>query len=212
MWKKAAALQMISDTGMMVIIRTDEEEEAYLIAKAVIEGGARALEFPYAVPGALRIVQRLTHEYSNILIGVGTVLDSEHAAAALLAGANMLVSSSFSPSMLKMAHQYQAVTVCGAMSPTEIDAAMAVGTDMVKLFPADFFGPQYIKTVHAPMPYAPIVPFGGVTIENVGEWFAAGAVAVGVGSYITKAHKKDGNYDHVVEATSKFIKRIKDIR
>lgn len=203
-------LKAVYESGMIVIVRSDDAEDAYKIAEAAIAGGARALEVPLAVPEVLSIVKRLSSKYSKqgIVIGVGTVLDAENASAALLAGAEMLVSSSFDAGMLEMANRYQAVTVCGAMSPTEIASSMAAGADIIKLFPAEFFGPSYVKTVRAPMPKAPMVPFGGVTPDNVKEWFAAGCVAVGVGSYITKAHKADGDYQKVTAATKHFIQAI----
>lgn len=214
MWKKIENLKAIHECGMIAIIRSDDAQDAYKIAEAAIAGGARALEVPFAVPDVLNIIRKLTSKYSKqgIVIGVGTVLDAENASAALLAGAEMLVSSSFSADMIRMANRYQAITVSGAMSPTEIADSMAAGADIIKLFPADFYGPKYVKTLRAPMPTAPIVPFGGVTPENVGEWLEAGCVAVGVGSYITKAHKKDGDYGKVSKAAATFIEAIKNAR
>jgi len=214
MWKKLENLKAIYESGMVVIVRSDDSEDAYKIAEAAIAGGAKALEIPFAVPEVLDIVKDLSRKYSKqgVVIGVGTVLDAENASAALLAGAEMLVSSSFNPDMICMANRYQAVTISGAMSPTEISNSMAVGADIVKLFPADFYGPKYVKTLRAPMSTAPIVPFGGVTPENVGEWLAAGCVAVGVGSYITKAHKADGDYAKVTKAAETFLSAIKKAR
>ena len=214
MWNKLENLKAIHESGMLVIVRSDDPEDAYKIAEAAIAGGARALEVPFAVPDVLNIVRKLSAKYSSqgVVIGVGTVLDAENASAALLAGAQMLVSSSVTPEMIRMANRYQAVTVCGAMTPTEISEAMAAGADIIKLFPADFYGAKYVKTVRAPMPTAPMVPFGGVSPENVGEWFDAGCVAVGVGSYITKAHKADGDYSKVTKATQTFLEAVKKAR
>ncbi|WP_110955569.1 beta/alpha barrel domain-containing protein [Anaerosinus massiliensis] len=214
MWKKIENLKTIYEGGMIVIVRADDPEDTYKIAEAAIAGGARALEIPFAVPDVLSIVKKLSGKYSSqgVVIGVGTVLDAEHAAAALLAGAEMLVSSSFDAGMIRMANRYQAITVSGAMSPTEIAESMAAGADIIKLFPADFYGAKYVKTLRAPMPTAPLVPFGGVTPENVGSWFEAGCVAVGVGSYITKAHKKDGDYGKVTKAAETFLEAIRAAR
>jgi len=199
---------------MLVIVRADGSDETMKIAEAAIAGGVKALEVPYAVPDVLAIVKELKkrHTGEDIVIGVGTVLDAEHAAAALLAGADMLVSSCCNLDMIKMGNRYQAVTIAGAMSPTEISEAMAAGSDLVKLFPADYYDAKYIKTVRAPLSTAPIVPFGGVTADNVGEWFRAGAAAVGIGSYITKAHKADGDYKKVTAAAQKMLQIIKDCR
>ena len=111
-----------------------------------------------------------------------------------------------------MGNRYQAVTVAGAMSPTEISEAMAAGSDLVKLFPADYYDANYVKTVRAPLSTAPLVPFGGVTIDNVGDWFKAGAAAVGVGSFIVKAHKADGDYGKVTKAAEQMLTAIRNCR
>lgn len=214
MWTKFERLRVIHETGMLVIVRADDSDETMKIAEAAIAGGVKALEVPYAVPDVLAIVKELKkrHTGEDIVIGVGTVMDAEHAAAALLAGADMLVSSCCNLDMIKMGNRYQAVTIAGAMSPTEISEAMAAGSDLVKLFPADYYDAKYIKTVRAPLSTAPLVPFGGVTADNVGEWFRAGAAAVGIGSYITKAHKADGDYKKVTAAAQKMLQIIKGCR
>ena len=214
MWTKFERLRAIYETGMLVIVRADSADETLHIAEAAIAGGVRALEVPYAVPDVLDVVKALKkkHASDGTVIGVGTVLDAEHAAAALLAGADMLVSSCCNKDMMRMGNRYQAVTIAGAMSPTEMDEAMAAGSDLVKLFPADYYDAKYVKTVRAPLSTAPIVPFGGVTVDNVGDWFKAGAAAVGVGSYITKAHKADGDYGKVTAAAQKMLQIIRDCR
>lgn len=214
MWEKFKKLEAIEKTGMMVIVRTDTAEEAIKVADAAIAGGTRALEIPYAVPDVLDLVKELKkrHADPSIVIGVGTVLDAAHAAAALNAGADMLVSACCNVDMIRMGNRYQAVTVAGAMSPTEISLAMESGSDLVKLFPADYYDAKYIKTVRAPLSTAPIVPFGGVTIDNVGDWFRAGAAAVGVGSFIVKAHKADGDYKKVTQAAEQMLAAIEKNR
>ena len=212
MWEKFERLKAIHETGMMVIVRTDTAEEAVKVADAAIAGGVRALEIPYAVPDVLDIVKELKRKHAGAVIGVGTVLDAAHAAAALNAGADMLVSSCYDAEMIRMGNRYQAVTVAGAMSPTEISEAMAAGSDLVKLFPADYYDANYVKTVRAPLSTAPLVPFGGVTIDNVGDWVKAGAAAVGVGSFIVKAHKADGDYGKVTKAAEQMLTAIRNCR
>lgn len=204
-------LKTIYDSKLVVIIRADSAEEAYKIAEATIQGGAKVLEITYAVPDALEVIKKLSRKYLNkgIVIGAGTVTNAECAMAAILAGANMLVSPNLNPEMIRIANEYQVVTISGAMSPTEIFNTLKYGADIVKLFPADFYGPKYVKTVKAPLPQAPIIPTGGVTPQNISEWISAGCVAVGVGSYITKAHKKDNDYNKISVATNDFIEAIK---
>ena len=214
MWKKFENLKAIADTGILLIIRLDDEQEALAVAEAAIAGGIRALEVTLSVPNALGIISTLSKKYKKqgILIGAGTVLDAETARAAILAGAELLVSPHVTASMIQVANRYQAVSVCGAYTPTEVVLAMEAGADIVKLFPADMLGPQYVKTIRAPLPQAPVAPTGGVTPENVGEWLTAGCVSVGVGSFISKAAQGTGDYSKVTEAAKIFLAAVAEAR
>ncbi len=164
-----------------------------------------------SVPNALKVIDYLSkkYKYNDIVVGAGTVLDSETANAAMLAGARLLVSPNLNPQMIAIANRYQAITISGAMTPTEIANTVNAGADFVKLFPAEFLGPKYVKTVNAPLPQAEIVPTGGVNPDNVKDWLAAGCHAVGVGSFVTKAHKKDGDFSKITEAARIFVNAIK---
>lgn len=214
MWKKLDNLNIISETGILLIIRLDDEQDALAVAEAAIAGGIRALEITLSVPNALGIISTLSKKYKKdgILIGAGTVLDAETARSALLAGAELLVSPNVTTSMILMANRYQAVSVCGAYTPTEVVTALDAGADIVKLFPADVLGASYVKTIRAPLEQAPITPTGGVTPENVKEWIDAGCVSVGVGSYITKAAKGSGDYSKVTEAAKIFLAAVAKAR
>ncbi|RBP79619.1 bifunctional 4-hydroxy-2-oxoglutarate aldolase/2-dehydro-3-deoxy-phosphogluconate aldolase [Marinomonas rhizomae] len=214
MWKKFENLKAIADTGILLIIRLDDEQEALAVAEAAIAGGIKALEITLSVPNALGIISTLSKKYKQqgILIGAGTVLDAETARAAILAGAELLVSPHVTGGMIQVANRYQVVSVCGAYTPTEVVAAMEAGADIVKLFPADMLGPQYVKTIKAPLEQAPIAPTGGVTPENVGEWLAAGCVSVGVGSFISKAAQGTGDYSKVTEAAKVFLTAVANAR
>ncbi len=210
MWRKLEHLNRIASTGIVLIIRTDSEQEALAVAEAAIQGGIRVLEITMSVPNALEIIRTLSQRYKgdNILIGAGTVMDGETARAAILAGAELLVSPQLNPDMLRVANRYQVITISGAYTPTEIVATLEAGADIVKLFPAETLGPAYVKAVTAPIPQAPLVPTGGVTPDNVHEWFQAGCIAVGVGSYITKAAQKDGDYSRVTTAAQEFLAAV----
>jgi len=163
-----------------------------------------------SVPNALRIVETLAKTYSKgeIVVGAGTVLDAETARLAILSGAELLVSPHFNPDVVRVCNRYQAVSIIGAMTPRDVLEALEAGADMIKLFPAEILGPQYVKTIRAPIPQAAIVPTGGATPQNVHAWIEAGCVAVGVGSYITKAAKSDGDYKKVARAAREFIDAI----
>lgn len=214
MFNKTENLKKINDTGILLVIRLDDEQEALKVAEAAIEGGILALEITMSVPNALGIIKTLSEKYKEkgVVIGAGTILDAETARTAILAGATMLVSPQLNPEMIKMANRYQAVSISGAFTPTEILETLEAGADIVKLFPAEFLGPAYVKTVKAPLSQTPILPMGGITPENAKEWFNAGACCLGIGSFITKAAQKDGDYTKVTEAAKLFLKVAKESR
>lgn len=214
MWRKLENLNRIADTGIVLIIRLDDEQEALAVAEAAVAGGIKALEITMSVPNALDVIRTLARKYkgADVLVGAGTILDAETARAAILAGAELLVSPQLNPAMIKMANRYQAVTVSGAYTPTEILETLEAGADIVKLFPAETLGPQYVKSVTAPLSQAPITPTGGVTPQNVHEWLEAGCIGVGVGSYITKAAQKDGDYSKVTVAAQEFLAAVAQAR
>ncbi|GKX54959.1 bifunctional 2-keto-4-hydroxyglutarate aldolase/2-keto-3-deoxy-6-phosphogluconate aldolase [Leminorella grimontii] len=210
MYTKFNNMKKIIDSGAVLIVRLDNEEETIKIAEAAIEGGITVLEIPMSVPNALDVIKYLSNKYKSqgILIGAGTVLDGETANAAIRAGAELLVSPQLNPEMIKMANRYQVVTMSGAFTPAEIQNTLDAGADIVKLFPAEFLSPAYVKSIMAPLSHAPISPTGGVTPENVSEWFAAGAICVGLASYITKAAQKDNDYSKVTQAAKTFLAAI----
>ncbi|MES4902004.1 MULTISPECIES: bifunctional 4-hydroxy-2-oxoglutarate aldolase/2-dehydro-3-deoxy-phosphogluconate aldolase [unclassified Streptomyces] len=207
-------LESITHTGALLIVRLDSAQEALAVSEAAIEGGIRALEITLSVPGALDVISKLSDRYAahGVVVGAGTVLDEHAAHTCVSAGARLLVSPNLNPAMIATANRYQAVTVSGAFSPSEIVDTMQAGADIVKLFPAEFLGPQYVRTVRAPLPQAPLMPTGGVTPDNVKDWFDAGVVAVGVGSFVTKAARPDGDYRRVTEAASSILRAIEDAR
>ncbi|MCX8712616.1 bifunctional 4-hydroxy-2-oxoglutarate aldolase/2-dehydro-3-deoxy-phosphogluconate aldolase [Gilliamella sp. B3464] len=214
MYRKLDNLNKIVDSGIVLIVRLATESESIKVAEAAIEGGINVIEIPMAVPNALQVVKYLSDKYRNkgILVGTGTVLDGETARAAILAGAELLVSPNLNPEMIKVANRYQVVTMSGAYTPTEIQNTLEAGADIVKLFPAEFVNPSYVKSVLAPLSHAPISPTGGVTPENVHEWFSAGAVCVGVASYITKAAAQDNDYSKVTKAAQNFIAAVNNAK
>lgn len=211
MYRKLENLNKISQSGVVLIVRLATEEESIKVAEAAIAGGITVIEIPMAVPNALGVVKYLADKYRDkgILVGVGTVLDGETARAAILAGAELLVSPQLNPEMIKVANRYQAITLSGAFTPTEIQNTLEAGADIVKLFPAEFVSPDYIKSVLAPLSHAPISPTGGVNPDNVKAWFAAGAVCVGIASFITKAAGPEKDYRKVTEAAKQFLAAVK---
>lgn len=211
--QKLKTMQRIIDCGIVAVVRAEGPEQALKIAEAIKAGGVEAIEIALTVPGAIDVIRELARAYRNgeILIGAGTVLDAETARAAILAGAEFLVSPCLNLDMIKMCNRYQKVSMPGAMSIKEVVEVMEAGGDFVKLFPGSAFGPEIVKAIKGPLPYAPLVPTGGVSLENVAEWIKAGCEAVGVGGELTKG-AKTGNYELVTETAKKFVEAIRAAR
>lgn len=203
----------IKDKGLVAVVRTESAEKAYRITEACIEGGVVAVEITFTVPGANKIIEDLAAKYSGgeIILGAGTVLDSETARIAILSGAQYIVSPYFSHDVIKLCNRYQIPSMPGAMTIKEIVEAMEAGADIIKIFPGNLFGPAIIKSVKGPIPQAQMMPTGGVSLGNVKEWIEAGAVAIGAGSSLTNG-AKTGDYAAVTATAKEFIKRIKEAR
>ncbi|MGI6484747.1 MAG: bifunctional 2-keto-4-hydroxyglutarate aldolase/2-keto-3-deoxy-6-phosphogluconate aldolase [Tepidanaerobacteraceae bacterium] len=211
--EKLKTLQRIVDSGIVAVVRTESAEKALKTAEAIRQGGIEAIEITMTVPGAVDAIRELKKAYSGgeIIVGAGTVLDTESARAAMLAGAEFFVSPHFNPDLVKMCNRYQKISMPGAMSIKEIIDVMESGADFVKFFPGSAFGPSIIKAIKGPLPYAPLVPTGGVSLENVGDWIKAGCVAVGVGGRLTKG-AKTGDYEDVKITAKRFIEAIRAAR
>lgn len=188
---KEEVLQAIKGDGMVAVVRGETSEKAMEIVEKCIEGGIRAIELTFTVPYAHRVIEDISRKCGEqIVLGAGTVLDSETARIALLSGAEFIVSPHFNPEVTRLCNRYRKASMAGILTITEAVAAMEAGVDVLKLFPGDLFGPAFIKDIRGPLPYAQIMPTGGVSADNAGEWIKAGAVAVGAGSSLMKGDVK----------------------
>ena len=169
------------------ILRAAGPDEAVAAGRALVEGGISAIEVAFTTPGAPDAITELRAAFPDATLGAGTVVDAAAAFAAVRAGAQFLVSPLVSDEVLRAGHRYGIAVIPGAGSPTEINAAMELGADMVKLFPAGSLGISYLSSVAAAMPQVPFVPTGGITTRDALQWLEAGAVAVGVGGDLTRA-------------------------
>lgn len=167
------------------IVRSGSVEEAATGARAVLDAGLRAVEVALTTPGALTALARVRADRPEALLGAGTVLDGAAARAAVEAGARFLVSPSLHPEVIRTGHRYGVPVFPGVSTPTEMVRALEEGADALKLFPASAVGPSWLSDIRAALPQAPVIPTGGVTIEDAPEWIAAGAVACGMGSALT---------------------------
>ena len=173
----------IEEIGVVAIIRMQDPGAVRGVVDALAEGGVRALEVTMSVPRAIELIAELAPTLpGNLIFGAGTVLDAETARRAAGAGAQFIVSPIFRPDVIAACHQEGVPVMPGCFTATEIYAAWEAGADIVKVFPATSVGPAYLKDIRGPLPQVKLMPTGGVSIDNVGEWLRAGAVAVGVGS------------------------------
>lgn len=210
MIRKMRQLERIMDTGIIAVIRAESAGQALKTVDAVLEGGIDIIEVTMTVPGALRAMEELKKAYpgGEILLGAGTVLDAETARAASLAGAEFMVGPGLNRDVVRLCNRYQLLNMAGCMTVNEIIAAMEAGADIIKLFPGNLFSPSVIKTLKGPLPQAEFIPTGGVTLDNVAEWFANGCLAVGVGGELTRG-AKSGDYAQVTQTARDFLHRIK---
>ncbi len=185
--------QKIAEEKLVAVIRSDSPENALKICGKCIDEGIRLIEVTFTVPNADLIITELKKRYANmgVVIGAGTVLDTETARCAMLAGADFIVSPIVNEAVIKMCHRYGIVSVPGAFTPNEVYNALELGADMVKIFPGSNCTPSYLKDLHGPFPNALFMVTGNVTIENASEWIRCGASAVGVGGLLTNSALKD---------------------
>lgn len=210
---KKAVLQKITDCGVVAVVRAENEEQAMKIADACAQAGIAALEITFTVPGAADVIKALSKAYTNgeILVGAGTVMDPETARVAILSGAQYVVSPYLNREVVRLCNRYQVACMPGAMTIKEVVECMEAGADIVKIFPGELFGPAIIKAIKGPIPYAPLMPTGGVSLDNAGEWIKAGSVAIGVGGSLTAPAKK-GDYQAITEIGKQFVEKVRQAR
>ena len=184
---RSAALDRITRSGLVAIIRADSADGLIGTCRALRDGGVDVAEITMTTPGALDAIRAARGEMGDaMLIGVGSVLDTDMLASAADAGAQFVVSPIFKPEVVAASHDAGLPVFAGAFTPTEILAAFEAGSDVVKVFPAGHLGPKYFKDVLAPMPHLRLTPTGGVDLDTVADWIDAGAVCLGVGSALVK--------------------------
>lgn len=206
--KKYEVLNKIEEMGVISVVRAKNPDEAKRIALACMAGGVSAIEIAFTVPGAHKVIEALTDEFGDkLLVGAGTVLDSETARIAILCGAKYIVSPSFDLETVKLCNRYQIPYMAGCMTITEMVKAMEAGVDVIKVFPGSAFGPSFISAIKGPLPQAILMPTGGVNLDNVDQWIKNGCIAVGVGGNLTKGSSED-----ITKAAKAFVEKIKEAR
>jgi 2-dehydro-3-deoxyphosphogluconate aldolase/(4S)-4-hydroxy-2-oxoglutarate aldolase len=214
MLEKVERLQNMIEGGIIAILRHVPEETAVRVAESLVEGGVTALEVPVQTAGAFRAMETIASRLQGkAVVGAGTVLDAETARLAINSGAEFLFCPSLHQEVIRTGLRYGKIVVPGVMTPTEMIQAMEWGADLVKLFPAGILGPSYIKDVRGPFPHIPVIPTGGVNLENAGAFIKAGAVALGVGgSLVDNKLIAAGEYDKLRERAAQFVDAVKAAR
>lgn len=181
--RRDEALRAILDSKVIAVIRMSDPDRLQQVVDAVKAGGVRAIEVTMTVPDALGVIRTMAKtKAAGVLIGAGTVLDAETAAAAIHAGADFVVSPITNPAMIRICRKYDTLAAPGALTPTEVVAAWEAGADIVKIFPATSVGPKYFQDLKGPLPQVRLMPTGGVSLENARDFIAAGACCVGIGT------------------------------
>jgi 2-dehydro-3-deoxyphosphogluconate aldolase/(4S)-4-hydroxy-2-oxoglutarate aldolase len=211
--KKDAVLAKIKSEKVVALIRADNPDGLLDCAKAMAAGGLTSIELTMTTPGAIRMLEKATVELPDFIFGLGTVLDAETARMGILAGARFVVTPALRPEVITMCRRYSIPIFCGALTPTEALNAWEAGADAVKIFPAEFFGPAYIKSLKAPLPHIDFVPTGGVTPENVGEFLKAGATATAAGSSLVDAKSlKEKNWAVITAKAQAFVTAVAAVK
>lgn len=206
---KAALLQKLSSEKVIALIRADAPDGLIDCARALAAGGLTSIELTMTTPGAIRMLEKCTAELPDFIFGLGTVLDAETARAGILAGAKFIVTPALRPDVITLCQRYSVPIFSGALTPTEVINAWERGADAAKVFPAEFFGPAYIKSLKAPLPQVELVPTGGVTADNVGDFIKAGAFATAAGSSLVEAKAfKERNWAAVTAKAQAFVKAV----
>ena len=192
----------IRSSRIVAIVRERDPEVAYRVAMACAEGGLECIEVALTTPLGLDVIESLAKE-PRLTVGAGTVLDAETAKSAIAAGASFLLSPAVDADVIRTGSRHGVVTVPGALSPTEVVAALQAGADIVKVFPADLLGPRHVQSMAAPLPQAVFLPSGGVDLDNFRDWFVPGVIGVGVGGALASTALQ-GDYAAIAGKARRF--------
>jgi 2-dehydro-3-deoxyphosphogluconate aldolase/(4S)-4-hydroxy-2-oxoglutarate aldolase len=178
-------LQRVLDCGIVAVVRSNDSSQLVEVCKALVDGGVDVAEITFTVPGALEVLAAVKKKLGDkLLLGAGTVLDTETARAAILAGAEYLVSPTLNLDVIRLAKRYGKMIMPGVYTPTEALTAWEAGADILKVFPAEIVGPAFFKAMKGPLPQLRLMPTGGVDLNTASSFLEAGAVCLGIGSQL----------------------------
>jgi 2-dehydro-3-deoxyphosphogluconate aldolase/(4S)-4-hydroxy-2-oxoglutarate aldolase len=208
---KVERLDMIRETGIIAIMRAQSSEQLIAAADAIKRGGVQAIEVTMTTPGALDVIAEAKQRYgSDVIFGAGTVLDAETGRAAILAGADFVVSPTLNLDLIALCNRYSVPVAPGCYSPTEILSGWEAGADFIKLFPASVGGPDLVKALLAPLPQVRLIPVGGVDLGTAADFIRSGAAALGVGSSLVNQKLLDsGDLDELTRRAAAYIEQVR---
>ena len=211
---KSDDLGRIIDGGIVAVMRAQSGEKLVDVAEALLAGGVKVMEVTFTVPTALHVLEEVANRMGDrILLGAGTVLDPETARIAILAGAQFIVSPSPDPEVIQLCRRYDKVVLPGAFTPTEVVQAWQAGADIVKVFPSDCVGPQYLKALRGPLPQVRLMPTGGVNLDTAAEFLRCGACALGVGGALVSSQAvADGDMAGIESLARRYVDIVKAFR
>lgn len=212
--KKQKILNKLVAAGVIAVVRGNSKAEAIKAAHALVAGGVVGLELTFTLPQAEQVIAELSMHYQDhdkVIVGAGTVLDATTARLAIMAGAAFIVSPTFDGKVAEICNLYQVPYLPGCMTITEMQTALKAGVDIIKLFPGSVYGPSVISAFKAPMPDINIMPTGGVSLENMGDWFKAGVIAVGAGGNLLAPAAK-GDFESVTVLAKQYADKFSEIK
>jgi 2-dehydro-3-deoxyphosphogluconate aldolase/(4S)-4-hydroxy-2-oxoglutarate aldolase len=208
------SLARVLQSGIVAIIRAPHGDRLGDVAEALLAGGIDCMEVTFTVPNPIDVLRELNERIGDrALLGAGTVLDTETARAAILAGAEFIVSPSTDLDVIRLCNRYDKLVMPGALTPTEVVSAWEAGADVVKIFPSDLTGPSYLKALHGPLPQVRLMPTGGVNLQTAEDFLHAGACALGIGSsLVEKEAVQNGKMERIEELARQYVQIVRQVR
>ena len=212
--QKIQQLQRVLNSGIVAIIRAPDGGLLVDVAEALVAGGVEVLEVTFTVPQAHRVLEQMAAKLGDrVLLGAGTVLDTETARIALLAGAQFIVAPVVNTGVIELCRRYDKLVMPGAFTPTEVLTAWQAGADIVKVFPSDITGPAYLKALHGPLPQIRLMPTGGVNLDTAAAFLKAGACALGLGNSLVEPQAvASGDFERIRSLAAQFVKLVRETR
>lgn len=211
---KETQLQRILDCGIVAVVRSPDSGQLVEVVRALADGGVAVVEITMTVPDALGVLRQVRQALGErVLLGAGTILDTQTARAALLAGAEYLVAPTLNLDVIRLCQRYSKLVMPGALTPTEILTAWEAGADIVKVFPAEVVGPAFFKAMRGPLPQIRLMPTGGVDLTTAGDFLRAGACCLGLGSQLVEPRAvAEGDFDRIRDLARQYVTLVQSVR